>query len=150
MPLSEVRTELLPEFDDQSFALDLLEKKHVLVAPGVSFNVAYKNAFRITKPAGAFPGTGDRVFAHRRTARSASRATPRACDCRPRCKGEAALECAPILAWAPALLAAAASGRTILAPNAELSAALFDAIERAHRAAGDAIWPTPRVFDIAS
>jgi hypothetical protein len=49
-----------------------------------------------------------------------------------------------------ALLAAAASGRTILAPNAELSAALFDAIERAHRAAGDAIWPTPRVFDIAS
>jgi alanine-synthesizing transaminase len=44
----EVRTELLPDFDDQAFALDLLEKKHVLVAPGVSFNVAYKNAFRIT------------------------------------------------------------------------------------------------------
>jgi alanine-synthesizing transaminase len=44
----EVRNELLPDFDDQSFALDLLEKKHVLVAPGVSFNVPYRNAFRIT------------------------------------------------------------------------------------------------------
>jgi alanine-synthesizing transaminase len=44
----EVRSELLPEFDDQSFALELLEKKHVLVAPGVSFNVPYRNAFRIT------------------------------------------------------------------------------------------------------
>jgi alanine-synthesizing transaminase len=44
----EVRTELLPDFDDQAFALDLLEKKHVLVAPGVSFNVPYRNAFRIT------------------------------------------------------------------------------------------------------
>jgi alanine-synthesizing transaminase len=44
----EVRTDALPEFDDQTFALDLLEKKHVLVAPGVSFNVAYRNAFRIT------------------------------------------------------------------------------------------------------
>jgi len=44
----EVRSGALPEFDDQAFALDLLEKKHVLVAPGVSFNVAYRNAFRIT------------------------------------------------------------------------------------------------------
>jgi alanine-synthesizing transaminase len=44
----EVRDEVLPEFDDQAFALELLEKKHVLVAPGVSFNVAYRNAFRIT------------------------------------------------------------------------------------------------------
>jgi alanine-synthesizing transaminase len=44
----EVRSELLPDFDDQAFALDLLEKKHVLVAPGVSFNVGYRNAFRIT------------------------------------------------------------------------------------------------------
>ena len=38
----------IPEFDDQSFALDLLEKKHVLVAPGVSFNVPYNTHFRIT------------------------------------------------------------------------------------------------------
>ncbi len=44
----EVRTDALPDFDDQAFALDLLEKKHVLVAPGVSFNVGYRNAFRIT------------------------------------------------------------------------------------------------------
>ena len=36
----EVKPEVLPHFDDQLFALDLLEKKHVLVAPGVSFNVA--------------------------------------------------------------------------------------------------------------
>ena len=35
-------------FDDQRFALDLLEHKHVLVAPGSSFNVPYRNHFRIT------------------------------------------------------------------------------------------------------
>jgi len=35
-------------FDDQQFALDLLEKKHVLVAPGSSFNVPYKDRFRVT------------------------------------------------------------------------------------------------------
>jgi alanine-synthesizing transaminase len=44
----EVRADVLPEFDDQAFALDLLESKHVLVAPGVSFNVPYRNFFRIT------------------------------------------------------------------------------------------------------
>ena len=44
----EVREDVLPDFDDQAFALELLENKHVLVAPGVSFNVAYRNAFRIT------------------------------------------------------------------------------------------------------
>jgi alanine-synthesizing transaminase len=44
----QVRSDVLRDFDDQAFALDLLEKKHVLVAPGVSFNVAYRNAFRIT------------------------------------------------------------------------------------------------------
>jgi len=37
-----VDTRDLPEFDDQQFALDLLEQKHVLVAPGVSFNVPYR------------------------------------------------------------------------------------------------------------
>ena len=41
------RTEL-PGFDDAAFALELLEQKHVLVAPGVSFNVEYNNHFRIT------------------------------------------------------------------------------------------------------
>jgi alanine-synthesizing transaminase len=44
----EVQSEVLPDFDDQAFALELLENKHVLVAPGVSFNVPYKNCFRIT------------------------------------------------------------------------------------------------------
>jgi len=38
----------LPDFDDQQFALELLEQKHVLIAPGVSFNVPYSNHFRIT------------------------------------------------------------------------------------------------------
>ena len=38
----------LPQFDDQHFALELLEQKHVLVAPGVSFNVPYRNHFRVT------------------------------------------------------------------------------------------------------
>ncbi|MBM4198230.1 MAG: pyridoxal phosphate-dependent aminotransferase [Gammaproteobacteria bacterium] len=41
-------SEEIPGFDDQAFALELLERKHVLVAPGVSFNVPYTNHFRIT------------------------------------------------------------------------------------------------------
>ncbi len=41
-------TAALPGFDDQQFALDLLEQKHVLVAPGVSFNVPYRSHFRVT------------------------------------------------------------------------------------------------------
>jgi alanine-synthesizing transaminase len=43
-----VDPQALPEFDDQQFALDLLEQQHLLVAPGVSFNVAYRNHFRVT------------------------------------------------------------------------------------------------------
>jgi alanine-synthesizing transaminase len=43
-----VRSDVLPDFDDQAFAMDLLEQKHVLIAPGVSFNVPYRNHFRIT------------------------------------------------------------------------------------------------------
>jgi alanine-synthesizing transaminase len=43
-----VDRQVLPDFDDQQFALDLLEQKHVLIAPGVSFNVPYRNHFRIT------------------------------------------------------------------------------------------------------
>jgi len=38
----------LPNFDDEKFALELLERKHVLIAPGSSFNVPYRNHFRIT------------------------------------------------------------------------------------------------------
>jgi alanine-synthesizing transaminase len=44
----EVDPREIPDFDDQRFALDLLERKHVLVAPGVSFNVPYRTHFRIT------------------------------------------------------------------------------------------------------
>jgi alanine-synthesizing transaminase len=36
------------ELDDQAFALELLEDKHVLVAPGSSFNTPYGDHFRIT------------------------------------------------------------------------------------------------------
>jgi alanine-synthesizing transaminase len=43
-----VRTEMFDGFDDQAFAMDLLEHKHVLIAPGVSFNVPYRDHFRIT------------------------------------------------------------------------------------------------------
>ncbi|MDQ2641315.1 MAG: aminotransferase class I/II-fold pyridoxal phosphate-dependent enzyme [Pseudomonadota bacterium] len=44
----EVRPEVLPEFNDQQFALELLEEKHVLVTPGTAFNVPYHNHFRTT------------------------------------------------------------------------------------------------------
>ncbi len=43
-----VKTDLIPDFHDQKFALELLEKKHILIAPGSSFNVPYRNHFRIT------------------------------------------------------------------------------------------------------
>ena len=35
-------------FDDHAFALELLETEHVLVVPGSSFNVPYRNHFRVT------------------------------------------------------------------------------------------------------
>jgi alanine-synthesizing transaminase len=44
----EVRRDVLPDFDDEAFALELLETRHVLVAPGVSFNHPQGNFFRIT------------------------------------------------------------------------------------------------------
>jgi alanine-synthesizing transaminase len=43
-----VDTDRVQGFHDQRFALELLEKKHVLIAPGSSFNVPYRNHFRIT------------------------------------------------------------------------------------------------------
>ena len=43
-----VKDGVLPDFDDQQFAMDLLEHKHVLLAPGTSFNTSYKTHFRIT------------------------------------------------------------------------------------------------------
>jgi alanine-synthesizing transaminase len=44
----QVKTEGLPGFDDEKFALDLLEQKGVLIAPGSSFNVPYRDHFRMT------------------------------------------------------------------------------------------------------
>lgn len=38
----------LPSFNDEAFALELLEQQHVLVAPGSSFNTSYQDHFRIT------------------------------------------------------------------------------------------------------
>lgn len=35
----------------------------------------------------------------------------------------------------------------MLAPNTELAAALFDAVERTHRRSGRDLWPTPRIRD---
>ena len=67
-----VRRDRLPTFDDQEFALDLLEHKHVLVAPGSSFNVPYRNHFRITNLPGA-AGAGAGVCADRGVARELCR-----------------------------------------------------------------------------
>jgi hypothetical protein len=44
-------------------------------------------------------------------------------------------------------MAAVRAGHTVLAPNAEMAAALFDAVERTHLEARRDIWPTPRVRD---
>jgi alanine-synthesizing transaminase len=38
----------LPGFDDETFAMELLEQQHVLIAPGSSFNTPYRDHFRIT------------------------------------------------------------------------------------------------------
>ncbi len=43
-----VASPALPDFDDQEFAHALLQRKHVLVAPGSSFNVGYRDHFRTT------------------------------------------------------------------------------------------------------
>ncbi len=43
-----VDTDKLPKFDDNQFALDLLEQQHVLIAPGTSFNTGRSNYFRLT------------------------------------------------------------------------------------------------------
>lgn len=47
-------------------------------------------------------------------------------------------------------MASLRAGQTVLAPTAELAAALYDAVERHHRDAGEAVWPTPRIRDFGS
>ncbi|MGH8287247.1 MAG: aminotransferase class I/II-fold pyridoxal phosphate-dependent enzyme, partial [Steroidobacteraceae bacterium] len=71
-----VRTGTLAEFDDQQFALDLLEQQHVLVAPGVSFNVPYRDHFRVTNLPDA--GILRQVFARIETLLAAYANAPRA------------------------------------------------------------------------
>ncbi len=44
----QVRAELFPAFDDEAFALRLLERESVLVVPGSSFNVPRSRHFRLT------------------------------------------------------------------------------------------------------
>jgi alanine-synthesizing transaminase len=43
-----VAVDRIPGFDDRKFALELLEHKHVLIAPGSSFNFPRANHFRVT------------------------------------------------------------------------------------------------------
>lgn len=43
-----VDAELFSDFDDQQFAMTMLEQDHILVVPGSSFNVNYRNHFRMT------------------------------------------------------------------------------------------------------
>ena len=35
-------------FDDHGFALEMLEQEDVLIVPGTSFNVPYRDHFRVT------------------------------------------------------------------------------------------------------
>jgi len=44
----QVDTSMLPGFNDRAFAMELLENKHLLIAPGSTFNVPYSDHFRIT------------------------------------------------------------------------------------------------------
>ncbi len=43
-----VDVSLFESFSDRQFAMQLLEQKHVLIAPGGSFNVPYRSHFRLT------------------------------------------------------------------------------------------------------
>jgi alanine-synthesizing transaminase len=43
-----IDTTAIPDFDDQQFALELLDQRQVLIVPGSSFNVPYRDHFRIT------------------------------------------------------------------------------------------------------
>lgn len=43
-----IKPEVLPDFDDYRFAVELLEQKHILIVPGSSFNIRQAHHFRLT------------------------------------------------------------------------------------------------------
>jgi probable DNA repair protein len=47
-------------------------------------------------------------------------------------------------------MAAALAGHTVLAPSQELATLAFEALERAYRAAGREVWPTPQIREFGS
>ena len=49
-----------------------------------------------------------------------------------------------------AVYEASDAGLTVLAPNTELAAAVFDAVDRRHVATGHGVWPTPHIRDFGS
>ena len=56
-----VDPERLPGFDDEAFALSLLEHENIILVPGSSFNIAARNHFRVTML--PQPAVLDTVFA---------------------------------------------------------------------------------------
>ncbi|EQD40339.1 aminotransferase AlaT, partial [mine drainage metagenome] len=72
-----LRDDVLPAFDDQHFALDLLEHEHVLLVPGSGFNLAASRHLRLTLL--PEPATMAEVLARleRALARHVEAATPR-------------------------------------------------------------------------
>ncbi|HJU38270.1 MAG TPA: aminotransferase class I/II-fold pyridoxal phosphate-dependent enzyme [Tahibacter sp.] len=72
----QVRADALPTFDDEAFALELLETESVLVVPGNGFNIRERNHLRITLL--PQPAELGEVFARieRCLARTAERAAP--------------------------------------------------------------------------
>lgn len=69
-----VDPERLPDFDDEAFALSLLENENMILVPGSSFNIAARNHFRVTLL--PQPGVLDEAFAaiERELVRTAERA----------------------------------------------------------------------------
>jgi alanine-synthesizing transaminase len=69
-----VSVERMPSFDDHAFALDMLENEDVLIVPGNSFNVPYRNHFRVT----LLPEAAEVSEVFRRIERALGRAAERA------------------------------------------------------------------------
>jgi alanine-synthesizing transaminase len=72
-----VDPERLPGFDDEAFALSLLEHENIILVPGSSFNIAARNHFRVTLL--PEPSVLDDVFVRieRELARTAEKAATR-------------------------------------------------------------------------